>query len=312
MSYTPTTWQTGDTITAAGLNNMEDGITQTLVVHAYFDDSWALVSVDYTPDEVFTAITSGKNVNVIFVKKDSYGYVITALKAKLANNEVQSSSDMEFFAETRTDLDDPPPLLIVDNSDWNSTSYDKKYINTSYEMGYRYNDASTGLMAGYVFGFNAGDIIPYWRSINERLVVGNMLDTFIAGAIQAAQASGGKAAITTAITGQDAEDVAGVLNRGFYSLQGGFNVIETSGAYYQGAIALTSRMHTDYESDQFVDLQRGSFQIPSEIGTPGAYTIDSVFDLTLSVYTKAELVSDELVYSANLVLTAERIIPTSV
>ena len=26
MSYTPTNWQTGDTITAAGLNNMESGI----------------------------------------------------------------------------------------------------------------------------------------------------------------------------------------------------------------------------------------------------------------------------------------------
>ena len=26
MSYTPTTWQTGDTITAAGLNKMENGI----------------------------------------------------------------------------------------------------------------------------------------------------------------------------------------------------------------------------------------------------------------------------------------------
>ena len=34
MSYTPTQWQTGDTITAERLNNMESGIEdgQTLVV----------------------------------------------------------------------------------------------------------------------------------------------------------------------------------------------------------------------------------------------------------------------------------------
>lgn len=312
MSYTPTTWQTGDTITAEKLNNMESGITQTLVVHAYFDDSWALVSVDYTPDEVFTAITSGKNVNVIFVKKDSYGYVITALKAKLAHYEIDSSSQMVFFAETRTDYGDLPPLLTVDNSDWFSTSYNKKYMNTSYEMGYSYQDVSYDLMAGYVFGFNAGDIMPYWRSVNERLAFGNLLDPFIAGAMQAAQLSGGKATITTAVTGEDAESAVLALKGGFYSLQGGFKVVEISGAYYHGAIALTSRMHTDNGSDQFVDLQTGSFQIPVVTGTAGAYTIDTVYDFTLSIYTKKELVSDDFVYSANLVLTAEEISPTSV
>lgn len=33
MSYTPTTWQTGDTITAEALNNMESGIAGALAAN---------------------------------------------------------------------------------------------------------------------------------------------------------------------------------------------------------------------------------------------------------------------------------------
>lgn len=48
MSYTPTNWQTGDTITAAGLNKMERGIAGAVVsFNAEFF---------YDPDEAISRI----------------------------------------------------------------------------------------------------------------------------------------------------------------------------------------------------------------------------------------------------------------
>ena len=53
MAYTPTNWQTGDTITAEKLNNMEGGITS---VNG---------SIPYTIDEVEGTVTLGKTFNEI-------------------------------------------------------------------------------------------------------------------------------------------------------------------------------------------------------------------------------------------------------
>ena len=53
MTYTPINWQTGDTITAAKLNNMENGIAGAgaLFVHVDFDSG----ALDKTWQEIYDA-----------------------------------------------------------------------------------------------------------------------------------------------------------------------------------------------------------------------------------------------------------------
>lgn len=62
MSYTPTTWQTGDTITADKLNNMESGIEngQTLVVT--ITQNGGVYVADKTFSEITSAWSAGKTV----------------------------------------------------------------------------------------------------------------------------------------------------------------------------------------------------------------------------------------------------------
>lgn len=61
MSYTPTNWQTGDTITAEKLNNMESGITQNdgyWIPLTNDNDTWVVPSDKRT--EVYQVITASK------------------------------------------------------------------------------------------------------------------------------------------------------------------------------------------------------------------------------------------------------------
>lgn len=62
MAYTPTVWETGDIITAAKLNNIEQGIEASVPYWVTFSDdnqSGAVVS-DKTYDEVVAAWNAGK------------------------------------------------------------------------------------------------------------------------------------------------------------------------------------------------------------------------------------------------------------
>lgn len=63
MSYTPNTWQTGDTITAAKLNNMEQGIASAggaLVVNVTLNSASHKLTCDKTGAEVHAAYQSGQ------------------------------------------------------------------------------------------------------------------------------------------------------------------------------------------------------------------------------------------------------------
>lgn len=56
MSYTPTNWQTGDIITAEKLNNMENGIENSvLIVHENYDESTDTTTLDKTWQEIVDA-----------------------------------------------------------------------------------------------------------------------------------------------------------------------------------------------------------------------------------------------------------------
>ena len=62
MSYTPTTWVTGDTITAVKLNNMEQGIANAggMVAPTFTEIGEQQFTCDKTFAEVNTAIKAGK------------------------------------------------------------------------------------------------------------------------------------------------------------------------------------------------------------------------------------------------------------
>lgn len=89
MSYTPTNWQTGDTITAEKLNKMEQGIAGAggcLVVNAMFNKTKTeeigyefFFDCDKPMSEISAAYLAGQNIRVLlyseWAKNDSEEYV---------------------------------------------------------------------------------------------------------------------------------------------------------------------------------------------------------------------------------------------
>lgn len=60
MSYEKETWATGDTITAAKLNNMEDGIANVDPFIITMTEEGVVVSSDKTWREIYTAFRAGR------------------------------------------------------------------------------------------------------------------------------------------------------------------------------------------------------------------------------------------------------------
>lgn len=76
MSYTPTNWQTGDTVTAEKLNNMESGIElgANLFVITLTPTAQDLSgTMDKTPEEINSAILDG--LRIMFSIPSFGGYV---------------------------------------------------------------------------------------------------------------------------------------------------------------------------------------------------------------------------------------------
>lgn len=79
MAYTPTTWQTGDTITAAGLNKMEQGIANAggaFFVDTSFDLDTSTTTCNKTAQEIAEAFASGLPVIVGFMDSEHDSYSI--------------------------------------------------------------------------------------------------------------------------------------------------------------------------------------------------------------------------------------------
>lgn len=65
MSYTPTQWQTGDTITAEKLNNMESGIenaNEPFIVTLTPTEQDFSGSMDKTPQEIYNAYKANRQI----------------------------------------------------------------------------------------------------------------------------------------------------------------------------------------------------------------------------------------------------------
>lgn len=67
MSYVKTTWHTGDVVTSAKLNNMEDGIANAggyLYAELSYDDSTSTYSCNKTNAELYEAWQNGANIGL--------------------------------------------------------------------------------------------------------------------------------------------------------------------------------------------------------------------------------------------------------
>ena len=72
MSYTPTTWTTGDTITATKLNKIENGVANAgsvLICNSSFDGDEGAYVLDKTVQEIYDALLAGTPVYI----KHKYG-----------------------------------------------------------------------------------------------------------------------------------------------------------------------------------------------------------------------------------------------
>ena len=89
MSYTPTEWTTGDTITAEKLNKIEGGIesAESKVVYVTYtnDSSW---ECEYTASEIVDFIEAGCTVIAKMPKEESPGFYYWPLAdySKSGNN----------------------------------------------------------------------------------------------------------------------------------------------------------------------------------------------------------------------------------
>ena len=75
MSYTPTEWKAGDTVTSAKLNKMEQGIADNNVtpLFIYGNTSGSLETLNKTWKEIYDAmITQGRQVIYIHSPADSF------------------------------------------------------------------------------------------------------------------------------------------------------------------------------------------------------------------------------------------------
>lgn len=70
MSYTPTEWECGDTITAAKMNKIEQGIADAGGAEPFFvnetvDDNYGNYVLDKTAQEITNAINAGKLIYIV-------------------------------------------------------------------------------------------------------------------------------------------------------------------------------------------------------------------------------------------------------
>lgn len=107
MSYTPTTWAAGDTVTAAKLNKLEQGVASSgvLVVNITWADGTA--TCDKTASEMFTAYRNG-GVNLIEEGED-WGNVCSIVYAEFEDGEYSfyvenpTNTKWVFFADSGSD-----------------------------------------------------------------------------------------------------------------------------------------------------------------------------------------------------------------
>ena len=91
MSYTPTTWSTGDTITASAMNKIENGIANAsgaLICNSSYSSQANTYVLDKTVQEIYDALLSGTPAYIKYqygAINDYYGDLYLAPIVKIYN-----------------------------------------------------------------------------------------------------------------------------------------------------------------------------------------------------------------------------------
>ena len=107
MSYTPTTWKAGDTVTSAKLNKLEQGVAagggmtmfEITIIENELDNDSTIYEVQGTASEIFEAMQHGL---VAFVEKENNEIVSMSLVTDAFTNGLYSfdTSELSFIAES--------------------------------------------------------------------------------------------------------------------------------------------------------------------------------------------------------------------
>ena len=94
MAYEPTNWKTGDVVTSAKLNKLEQGVVAgsgVLVLHSTYDESLDTYVLDKTAFEIYSASLEGKVV-VIAPNSETMLFTTSYLSLITVNPETDASA----------------------------------------------------------------------------------------------------------------------------------------------------------------------------------------------------------------------------
>lgn len=95
MSYTPTNWQTGDTITADKLNNMEQAIANAggaVIVGYTFSTADGTLTFDKTWQELYNSMAAGSVCIATFDPEDFGTYYWPTVAAAITGLTIDSGN----------------------------------------------------------------------------------------------------------------------------------------------------------------------------------------------------------------------------
>lgn len=247
MSYTPTTWQTGDTITAEKLNNMESGIAEAnkfdMLVNAtvtVLADASTTISCDKTVNEVETALSFGKNVGMYIIVDESLYTGGRSWKsfAKFLDTDSRPIwyATIEASGAAMLDISDglKSAVVTIQYGKWELIKEDVS------DMSFLMRRSSLYNIGGKFFGCAPRDNALGWQNVNETY---DMYDAF-SQLIEAAllQAQGGKATLTTQLDTDTAEIVYGMCDNtiGYFGAGRGVTLNYAFNGTYASAVAISA------------------------------------------------------------------------
>lgn len=153
MSYTPTTWTTGDTITATKLNKIEQGIANAgsaLICRTTFDGDYFVL--DHTVQEIYEALLSGTPAYILYEDGDFTAYFGSIYLAPII------AVGHYNYANTIRIVASKPKRQQFDNEYYNYTMGALVYEASSLS-DYPWYLKATGVSTSAMVTSNLGDII---------------------------------------------------------------------------------------------------------------------------------------------------------
>lgn len=304
MSYTPTQWQTGDTITAEALNNMESGIAAanegeilhiTVTENGYLDFTFSVPA-----SEAWEALHAGKIPMMEFHTQYGASILIQGF-ARAPRSDNGGYESYYFYNKMRSDAAERV-LITLGRSDWlcvrDICFMDIDWL-TSFDTKPSYK----------VLGFNHTDTFPGWDTVEYDVPMGTLVSPLILAACNAA--ASGKTTVAANFSGDMAHQlhsmlvqIAGYVRNGRGA---GFlhDLDESTG---QRFYARADSVFSDEPNNK--DVESASFKAKILPTATGYYEI-SCFAYAENDYSQSGVEHDG-VYSGYFSVTAEKIEPTFV